>query len=361
MTVTRLEEAGDSNFGWPPGGRLVRMTVDMLEQPAIDDAEIAAHVMGAFELVVTDVAFLPVGADEHAAAYRITSDRGDHFLKLRRVALDKARATAELCRFLAGSGPTNVLGPIPGRSGELVTTLQGFVLTLYPFVAGRNGFESPLTESQWIELGRALRAVHDADLPVALHRPIRVEAFAPTFRDRVRARLAARPPVDDVARGLVDLLTDRHEQIETIVRRAEDLSAAARATPSASVLCHSDIHAGNVICAEDASLVVVDWDDPIIGPRERDLMFIGAGVGGAWNRPHESDAFYRGYGATQVDGRLIAYYRYERIAEDLALYSDALLLTGRGGPDRRRSLEAIADAFRPGNVVDMADRFYEGL
>ena len=47
--------------------------------------------------------------------------------------------------------------------------------------------------------------------------------------------------------------------------------------PTLFVLCHSDIHGGNILIADTGELYVVDWDDPILAPKERDLMFIGGG------------------------------------------------------------------------------------
>lgn len=32
---------------------------------------------------------------------------------------------------------------------------------------------------------------------------------------------------------------------------------------------------------------IVDWDEPIMAPKERDLMFIGGGVANVWNDPSE--------------------------------------------------------------------------
>lgn len=52
---------------------------------------------------------------------------------------------------------------------------------------------------------------------------------------------------------------------------------------------------------------LVDWDDPIMAPKERDLMFIGGGVGNVWNRSHEEELFYEGYGKVDVNPVLLAY------------------------------------------------------
>jgi hypothetical protein len=77
--------------------------------------------------------------------------------------------------------------------------------------------------------------------------------------------------------------------------------------------------------------MIVDWDDPVLAPRERDLMFVGAGVGGAWNREDESAAFYRGYGPVTVD----AQSNLDEPAEGLAS-SGEILASSVLPPTRRK-------------------------
>ena len=67
------------------------------------------------------------------------------------------------------------------------------------------------------------------------------------------------------------------------------------------MLCHSDIHGGNVLINGNNPIYIVDWDEPIMAPKERDLMFIGGGVANVWNKPHEEEFFYKGYGPTEVN------------------------------------------------------------
>ena len=52
-----------------------------------------------------------------------------------------------------------------------------------------------------------------------------------------------------------------------------------------------------------------------LAPRERDLMFIGAGVAGHWRDAQEAIWFYEGYGPQQPDAQAMAYYRCERRVE----------------------------------------------
>jgi spectinomycin phosphotransferase len=90
-------------------------------------------------------------------------------------------------------------------------------------------------------------------------------------------------------------------------------------------------------------------------------MFVGGGVGGAWNSAREGALFYQGYGRAEIDPLTLAYYRYERIIEDIAEYCTRLLLTEKGGADRAVGLGKFLNAFRPNNVVAIAYRTDQAL
>jgi spectinomycin phosphotransferase len=90
-----------------------------------------------------------------------------------------------------------------------------------------------------------------------------------------------------------------------------------RSRPLEPVLCHSDIHAGNLLLTSDGDLYIVDWDNPILALKERDLMFIGGGVAGIWNKAREEALFYQGYGSSDINLIALTYYRYERIIQAL--------------------------------------------
>ena len=78
-----------------------------------------------------------------------------------------------------------------------------------------------------------------------------------------------------------------------------------------------------------------------MAPKERDLMFIGGGVANVWNNPHEEEFFYKGYGKTKINRLILAYYRHERIVEDIAEYGQALLLTTAGGENGKRCTSSL--------------------
>jgi len=57
-----------------------------------------------------------------------------------------------------------------------------------------------------------------------------------------------------------------------------------------------------------------------------------------------------------VDPVALAYYRYERIVEDIAAYCDELLLSTAGGAARARALEFFRGQFEANDVVEIAYR-----
>jgi spectinomycin phosphotransferase len=62
-----------------------------------------------------------------------------------------------------------------------------------------------------------------------------------------------------------------------------------------------------------------------------------------------------------VDSTVLAYYRQERIVEDIALYSRELLLTTARGQDRPEIYRQFIDMFAPEGVVEIAFKTDEGL
>jgi len=142
--------------------------------------------------------------------------------------------------------------------------------------------------------------------------------------------------------------------ISRIVNSAAVLAKKIKPDKERYVLCHSDIHAGNVLIAKDESLYIVDWDDPMFAPKEKDLMFIGGGIGNVWNHPDEIDYFYEGYGDINLDLNMLSYYRFERIVEDIALFGQDLLAKDHDDASRLQMFQHFKAMFTPKGVIEMA-------
>ena len=328
----------------------------MLEKPNLPDEDLIGCLQADFGLDIIDATFLPIGADVDSAVYRAEATDGTpYFVKLRRG--DPDGLLVRIPQTLCDQGIDTVISPIPTTSGDLWTHLHEFNVSVAPFIEGQSGIEHELTDDLWATLGQALKRIHTAKLPAGLREELPVEHFSSVWRDQVREfqtlTLDDDLP-DDFARQLVKLLDDRRKVINDLIANAARLAGELRDRELDLVPCHADIHGGNVLIEETGKFYIVDWDTFMLAPKERDLMFIGGGIGRGWGGTCPEQCFYGGYGPVEVESTILAYYRCERIIEDFAAYGQALFLTSEGGADREESLRRVGNNFRPGDTIDIA-------
>jgi spectinomycin phosphotransferase len=322
----------------------------MLEKQSLSDQLIINCLNSNYGIEVATITFLPLGSVYKAQAH----DKRSYFVKLKRGHHYDITVIVEL---LHGAGIQQIIPPIRTIHGQPIHHINEYTLIVYPFIEGQDGFNRNLTDNQWFKLGKVLRQVHEIHVPPSIQNRIRQEAYSPKWREIVQSlssHLKSEPTNDEIAIKLAKFMKERIHEIHQLVDRAEQLSRKLRDESPKFVLCHSDIHGGNVLMDANDTIYIVDWDDPIMAPKERDLMFIGGGVGNVWNKPHEENYFYKGYGNTEVNSTILAYYRYERIVEDIALYSRDLLLTTAGGLNRQEMYKQFIAMFEPQGVVDIA-------
>ena len=338
----------------------------MLENPNIPDAAIRTCLHDAFGLHIAQITFLPIGWVNNAV-YQLTADNGaQYFLKLRRGRFN--RVAVAVPAFLYGQGIQPVMTPIATQTQTLWVHEHGFDWILYPFFEGKTGFAAPLSKAQWITLGQSLKAIHTAPLPADLADDLPQERYSPRWRDSVKefqqqveqGRFTDPNATDPIAASLAAFWLTKRDEIRTIVERAEQLARRLQPQAGNLVICHTDLHAGNVLVGANNALTIVDWDEPLLAPKERDLMFIGGGIGGIWNSDQETEWFYQGYGKTEIDRVALSYYRYERIVVDIAEVA-ALIFGQQGSVEERQNGLGLSNQFLPNNVVEIAHRTYQQL
>jgi spectinomycin phosphotransferase len=329
----------------------------LLEKPDLPDEKIIHALWTEYELKAARVAFLPLGADVNTAVYRVESEDGTlTFLKLRKGAFDEL--SVELTKYLSQQGIQQIIPPLAASSGLLWARLEVFTTILYPFIEGRDGYQVALSDTQWADFGAALKRIHGISLPPELASRLGRETYSPQWRamtknflERVEHEVFEEP----VAAKTAALMSSRSSQVLDLLDRADGCAKVLQARPLPLVLCHADLHAGNFLIEERGAFSIVDWDNPILAPKERDLMFIGGGQGFLGHTPAEEETlFYQGYGNVPVDPAALAYYRYERIVQDLAAFCEQLLSSEAGGEDREQSFQYLSSNFQPGGTIEVA-------
>jgi spectinomycin phosphotransferase len=328
----------------------------MLEKPDLPETLISSTIQELYGLTISQVTFLPLGYDLHTAVYRLEAiDGQSYFLKLRQG--NFLQISVSLPVFLSRLGIKAIIAPLETRHAMLFGHLQNYTVILYPFVSGRDGYEAHLTDHQWVQLGQTFRLLHAASLPPPLAQLIPVESLDPLARESVSdflSQIGTLIPADPIAARLITFMQTKRGLISHMLRRAGDLAEALQKQDLELVLCHNDAHPGNYHVAETGRLYLVDWDNPIYAPKERDLMCVGSGMAGSQPGGREERLFYHGYGRVEINRQALAYYRYERILQDINEFCKQILLTAAGADDRAQSYSYFISSFETGAEVDVA-------
>jgi spectinomycin phosphotransferase len=141
-----------------------------------------------------------------------------------------------------------------------------------------------------------------------------------------------------------------------MLTRAESFGVELRHRPFDLVLCHGDIHAANILVDRQGEIWLIDWDGPLIAPRERDLLFV---VGSRIARvvtPDEEDRFFERYGATEIDPAALIYFRYERLIQDIGEFGMSVLFDpALSEAARAEAIELTSGFFAPGGDLDTVE------
>jgi len=325
----------------------------MLTKPNITDELIISRLQDEYGIRADKLIFRPTG-DLNAAAYRVLTDNGvTYFLKLRK-GFDEIAVTVPL--FLKSQGIEAVIIPCETKSKRHWADSGDYKIILYPFVEGRDGFEMELSDKHRRVLGVELKRIHTTKIPPELKRHIPQETYSPHWREIIRSLQQVENNFfhDSIMARLAKFIKSKRDEITRLVERAERLSSELQSQPSEFVLCHTDIHGRNILIGDNNKLYIVDWDNPILAPKERDLMFIGGGIDEIWKTEREEAVFYEGYGKTEINLSALAYYRYERIIQDVADYGEQVLLGEKDLAEREQFYKYVTIIFAPGNRLKIA-------
>jgi len=203
----------------------------MLAEPAIDREALLSALKTAYG-VAGELTFIPLGWG--SVCYRL-----DHryFVKLW---TEPARATDALDRFplvnqLHDAG-FRVPYPVATRTGEFSIDIPDGVVALFPLLPGSS--PDKLSVPLLHQLGQVLGRLHSVVPVVDLPR----EEFAvphPTQRERLLR-----------------------------------LQSAVRRLPQQMVVCHTDLHGGNLLVDDAGQLSLLDWEGARIAPPECDLALL---------------------------------------------------------------------------------------
>lgn len=332
----------------------------MREPPNVPVEHLRAGLRDHFGLSDVALEFLPVGLDANAGVYRVLAARGAEFLlKVKRGPIYPASRLVP--RYLVEQGIAGVVAPLPTTRGDLWSAAgasSAWTLTLYPFIEGATGWAPAMTDQQWQALGTVLNAVHQTPPPPGGISSLREETFdvagyaaQVTALDTRYSRRATADTHNRAEETLVAQWLTHRPAFLAMLAAMDRLGDALRRESGTRVICHADLHPGNIIRDRDGGIHIIDWDDVMLAPKERDFIFVTDRPAGGPDSP----AFFKGYGAGEIDWVALTYYRFERSVTDVIAYAEEVsLIPDLGEPDRMESARRFGLIFAPGYSADAA-------
>lgn len=335
------------------------------EDPKLDHGAIATTLADRYGVHLRDIAYLPLGFDLHAFVYDVSAGNGRrYFLKIRDGVIHEPGL--RVAGALAGRGIREVLAPLRTRDGAISCPLAespGYGVVLFPFIEGQNATEVGLTDDQWRDFGRAMRAIQSSGLEQQFIGILRTETFALPSAGLVRRMLAlvehGERFASPAAERFAAFWRAERPRIEAMLTRAEALGRTLQAKRFPLVLCHGDIHSTNILVGDDGRIWLVDWDGPLIAPPERDLLFVVGSRIGRPVTPAQEACFFAGYGPAEIDSDALTYYRYERTIEDIGEIGKSVFVDPEVGEAVRAAEADLAmRMFDPGEGPDWAESIH---
>lgn len=329
----------------------------MRDRPEVADERIVAGLENAYGISVRAVEFLPIGNDAAASAFRVRGEQRAFFLKLRVGSPNRASLTVP--HHLRANGVDSVVAPLATISGALFAELDKYSLILYPWIKGESKLGKTLSPRQWRAWGAIMRAIHRACPNEQLKAQLPQEQYGKRWLNRlekVERALERNQQPHTFANELAGFWGQKAAKIEEARERYLSLGSRLQARAHEHVICHADIHPTNIMVDAAGAIHIVDWDEVILAPKERDLMFFL--VDG-----HSDDAvfaFLDGYGDCHPDKIGLAYYRYDWVLQEFCDYGERVFLSNElSDRELQFSIDEFKRLFAPGDVIELADQAYE--
>lgn len=316
---------------------------------SVTTARLRAWVAEDFGVELLSLDRVRLGADAAAELWRATSIEGlEYAVKLSGAATP---AALQVTAHLAWEGVRGVASPMVTRLGEVCTRHDGRLLSVVPWLSGSRALDGGMSERHWTSYGVLLAQVHEATvtdvlldlLPREEHTHDGVASLVRHVSEQLAAFGRGTVIGDRLTAVLAADWNVALSRIERVLEAADLLGAevVAGSQPD-SVLCHGDPHLGNLLLGEEGHVWLVDWDDALLAPRERDLIFLLGGVlAFAPVTAEQQQWFFAGYGRVDVDLVRVAYYQCTRALVDLGDPALAVLEVAWRSPEERESALGI--------------------
>jgi len=199
--------------------------------------------------------------------------------------------------------------------------IRDFQIALFDWISGRTAEEHKLTDTQLERLGELLAKIHQSKTIIGEY-PVR-ENFTIPFKNRFLAICDSMSKISGNStkyRTRLKLFLGPHgqefmQELETL----EKLQRKVKTKNLEYVNCHGEPSPGNILSSDNGEIHLLDWDDPIFAPKEKDLLFFKDNV----------EPVMKGYSVFSkdniIDQDVLEFYGHTWNLGEIAYYGGRLL------------------------------------
>ncbi len=165
-------------------------------------------------------------------------------------------------------GITHLNYPIPAKNDDLYILDNGSIIVVFCYILGTATWDFPKTK-----FFKLLAQIHNVTPKITT--PLRKETFDIAYKDKVEAYMELSlngDPQDTIERQAHTSMNRHTEELNKYWMEFVQLAERCETKPAEVVLTHGDAP-GNVLVDQKGEVYIVDWDEILLAPRERDTWF----------------------------------------------------------------------------------------
>lgn len=323
------------------------MTLDRLAECAIDKKAIIETLREAYTLPFERMTFLTKGWA--SLCFKIEAANESYLLKLYDESNPKPLVAGSRDFYLPLTYQLYTKGLLPQIPCPVKTADGRFYIRsshlaiVFRFMEGEEVGFGVLPDDVLAELatlvGRLHRSTGQLDLEDPLSDDYRItfERMLPEWLDALHGIKSVRPAV----KGFKELLLPRRAELMGYLERLKELQAKMRAEARSLVVCHTDLHGGNLLRDPGGRLHILDWENAMLAPREHDLFSFAPDT-------RFENIFWPRYvkeaGSVRLDTGALRFYAYRRLLEDISEWLQQLLYNPQSAEYEGRALYYAAES-----------------
>lgn len=188
------------------------------------------------------------------------------FIKTSRY-IENIQTSLPVLKYLFDNNIKNICYPFENKQGRLTTAVKHGIVIVFNNIEGTWTFD--FNKAEYLEL---LSQIHKLEIPTNIS--TKIEDFEVNFLDELEINLRAclTEPQTGVRSQTQELLRHKIDAINEYSNLFLEVQSFAKDTTVKAVLTHGD-GSGNVMVDKNNELFIIDWDDLLVAPKERDLWF----------------------------------------------------------------------------------------